>query len=452
MHQVLATKPLSDGKYRLKLNDGKDTFVHAVLDTGDTVQVPAKFSVIRISSEETPDHIKNPTIMSISKDNKDKFALIISYYQLLRPGEQVGAEIKNDDSNGNLPSHTQTTPEQNKSLNMQMRSPPVKTEESVSINGHQRQSVKRNLEMEMQGPSPKKPNVGATGPMPTHVVDSLTQWTNKHKIKVMIESKEKRRHIDRLNKDVQDCILTDESGSIKLTAWGHDDTAKLDKLIVGKTYLMENMKIQPVRERRFNVTKHDFELIWLPSTAVTGPLTSCPVQLSFSFTRIHDLQAAAADTEVSVLAWVRQAGEVLQFTARSSGRDLRKREVLLADSSGGGGASIALVLWAEDADTFSGQDKIIAIRKATVKEFNGVKNLNFSRGASYEEAPPCPELAELERWVKGARAAAREVVPSPGQAAPASGPLTTIQEIKDAMAEDKAEKKFVIAAFPVKVI
>ena len=76
MHQVLATKPLSDGKYRLKLNDGKDTFVHAVLDTGDTVQVPAKFSVIRISSEETPDHIKNPTIMSISKDNKDKFALI----------------------------------------------------------------------------------------------------------------------------------------------------------------------------------------------------------------------------------------------------------------------------------------------------------------------------------------------------------------------------------------
>jgi len=64
------------------LNDGKDTFVHAVLDTGGTVQVPAKFSVIRISSEETPDHIKNPTIMSISKDNKDKFALIISHYQL----------------------------------------------------------------------------------------------------------------------------------------------------------------------------------------------------------------------------------------------------------------------------------------------------------------------------------------------------------------------------------
>ena len=44
------------------------------------------------------------------------------------------------------------------------------------------------------------------------------------------------------------------------------------------------------------------------------------------------------------------------------------------------------------------------------------------------------------------------MVPSPGQAASASGPLTTIQEIKDAMAEDKAEKKFVIAAFPVKVI
>ena len=126
---------------------------------------------------------------------------------------------------------------------------------------------------------------------------------------------------------------------------------------------------------------------------------------------------------------------------------------MLADNSGGGGASINLVLWGDDAESFSHQDKIIAIKKANLKEFNGVKNLNYPRGGSLEVSPSCPELPDLEFWVAGMRDAIDIVTPGPGTLSGSApgGPVVTIQEIKDAMAEDRSEKKFTITGYPIKV-
>ena len=127
---------------------------------------------------------------------------------------------------------------------------------------------------------------------------------------------------------------------------------------------------------------------------------------------------------------------------------------MLADNSGGGtGASINLVLWGEEAETFSHQDKIVAIKKAQLKEFNGVKNLAYPRGGSMELSPLCPQLPDLELWVTGMREACELVTPvmGPLSGSAPGGPVATIQEIKDAMAEDRAEKKFTITGYPIKV-
>ena len=75
--------------------------------------------------------------------------------------------------------------------------------------------------------------------------------------------------------------------------------------------------MQPVRSPQFNPTKHHFELTWQNNTCVTGPITSAPVKTSYSFTVIHDLHTLEAGSEVDILAWVRQAGEMVQFTAKS---------------------------------------------------------------------------------------------------------------------------------------
>ena len=138
------------------------------------------------------------------------------------------------------------TPPTQRGVSNDVNGAPIKDSLCSSSNNNQRQSVKRNLESQMAGPSPKKPNTSESPALATHMVESLHTMINKYRIKVMVESKSPQRQINSRNfqGQVQDCILTDESGSIKLTAWQADNTAKMEKLIMGKTYLMESMKVQ----------------------------------------------------------------------------------------------------------------------------------------------------------------------------------------------------------------
>ena len=107
----------------------------------------------------------------------------------------------------------------------------------------------------------------------------------------------------------------------------------------------------------------------------------------------------------------------------------------------------------KEAEEFIDNDKIIAVRKARVKEFNGAKNIS---GGTIDVSPTCPEVADLDYWVSGMRDAINTLAPSqtqvPGtQSGLGAGVSVTIQEIKDAMAEDRAEKKFNITGYIVKV-
>ena len=176
------------------------------------------------------------------------------------------------------------------------------------------------------------------------------------------------------------------------------------------------------------------------------------VKVRYKFTKIQDIASLSSGSDVDILAWVRQTGDLVQFTAKS-GQDYKKRELLLADNSGPGGASISMVLWGKEAEEFSDNDKIIAVRKARVKEFNGAKNIS---GGTIDVSPTCSEVADLDYWVSGMRDAINIIAPSqsqvPGtQSGLGVGVSVTIQEIKDAMAEDRSEKKFNITGYIVKV-
>ena len=126
---------------------------------------------------------------------------------------------------------------------------------------------------------------------------------------------------------------------------------------------------------------------------------------------------------------------------------------MLADKSGGGNATISLVLWGEEAANFSDADKIIAFRKLALKEFNGVKNLSYGKSSSHEVDPSdLPEFADFETWVTQARVTNLQINPNQGAGGGDNdGPITCIQEIKDMLAEDRNEKKFTIVGYPVLV-
>jgi len=460
--QVLATRPLKNeaDKTRLKLTDGEQEYVHAIF-TSSTMPPPLKSSIIKISEEATPDGVNKHQVRYLAE--KKIYALIISHYTVLKQG--VGSPSSSNSNEENHPLN-QSTPTRNGSTSAlftppntssssgaSSNHPPPSKENSTSNGINNRTSVKRNLEQDLQGPSPKKVAVGGGDQsLATHSVMSLHSMSNKHKIKVIVESKSIRRTINTRNipnQVVQDCLLSDSSGNIKLTAWGHDDTTSLDRLIPGKTYFLENLTIRMIRDRKWNNSTSDHELTWNPRTIATGPLLNS-LKLEYKFKPIHELQDVSDGTDVDVLAWVKMASDVVQFTARS-GIEYKKREVLLADSSGGGNATISLVLWGEEAANFSDADKIIAFRKLALKEFNGVKNLSYGKSSSHEVDPSdLPEFADFETWVTQARVTNLQINPNQGAGGGDNdGPITCIQEIKDMLAEDRNEKKFTIVGYPV---
>ena len=446
--KVCAVKALKEpNKYRLKLNDGSDQFLtHAVFDLSPLLtrlSVPRKNSIIKISHDLTPPGVQKHTVRSISAD---KHALVFNHFTELSSTDDL------TDSGRNVLS----TPPQASASNNQLMPPPVKPS-TQSGPSSVRQGVKRNLESSFNNSVVKKPATESGTASATHTIDRLNNMvsSNKYIIKVVVESKGSQREIHSRNFEglVQDCILTDETGSIKLTAF-KNDALQLDQLMVGKSYLMEGMMIKPAN-KNFNQTNHDFELTWSQRTRSTGPLLSNTVQLRYNFTRIKDiLNMSDTGGVVDVLAWVRQTGDLHHFSSQA-GRELKKRELLLVDDSDVSGASITLVLWGEEAEQFEHPDQILAWRKVSVREFKGVKQLGLSREGSYSADCEAPD--NMRFWVEGMRQAIETISPTLSQPANTNqsnsveGDITCIQEIKETMVHNNQERRFIISGYIVKI-
>lgn len=101
-------------------------------------------------------------------------------------------------------------------------------------------------------------------------------------------------------------------------------------------------------------------------------------------------------TFLDVLGVCKEASEVQEFVARSSGRELKKREITLVDTSN---SSVGLTLWGDDAKNFDGFAKPVILLKATkVSEFSGGKTLNLIGGSTMKINPDIPEGHKLRGW------------------------------------------------------
>jgi len=455
--QVLGTKIISeDGKkIRMMLWDGMTEYKHAVLNqTGSTVPIPEKFSIIKVSDSDRPDSLM---AHHVTKLQDNKFALVIYHFTLVKKGSLVGVKISggaqsngHSQAEGNSPStlpRPQNTPPA-LSGSQSCRPPPAKV--APTPTNLQRQNVKRNLDTSFGSPAPKR----VIDSTPTHRVVDINPYINRYKLKVRVDNKSPIKKIEtvRFQGSVQDCTISDSSGSIKVTAFdgnGREATVHMDKLLPGSTYMMEGMQVKPISNPKWNTTGHNYELTWNQNTVVAGPVTDDPVQQTYKFVPISSLSTTPADTVVDVVAWVREAGDLIEFRSKAE-KDLKKREIVLADKSGGG-SSVNLVLWGNQAQEFSSADAIIAIKGAKINEFNGIKNISLGFSGTYEVAPKLPEVEELEAWASGLRGVVSQTSTQNTQGTRVAGEWSTLQEIKELLAENRSEKKFTVFACPIKI-
>jgi len=175
---------------------------------------------------------------------------------------------------------------------------------------------------------------------------------------------------------------------------------------------------------------------------VEGPLAGPPVQLNYNFVPLARVAELDEGAVVDVMGWVQDPGSATTFESRKSGREVTKREVVLADTTG----SLVLTLWAEKAKEFSSEGKVIAVRGAKVQEFQGVKNIQTSFGGSYEVEPNVEGVAELVAWGKEQRPTNNS-----GSVARLAGEVVTLSQVQDAVIQGRPESKFTVAASPTRI-
>ena len=438
--QVLGSKPLNGNaeKLRLKLWDGEVEMTQAVLclEGREDLDVPSQYSIIKLEGVRV-------------KQAGANWAAIISGYQMLRSGTKVGRKLEATPNQVWGPGLTDavTPPAASSQLASNLSTPAkARSTSSKPPTAPQLSQVKRNLAESFGSPEPKRL---ASGGQASHPVASITPFSNKFTLKVRVEQMGSPRRLNTRNfsGSVLDCVLTDASGQIKLTAWskdGQDDVTKMEAALKeGSTYLVSGGKVKMVQNTAYNSTGHQYDLTWNQFTRVEGPLAGETVQLNYKFVPLAQVASLDEGAVVDVIGWVQDQGSASTFESRKSGREVTKREVVLADTTG----TLVLTLWAEKAKEFKSAGKVIAVRGAKVQEFQGVKNIQTSFGGSYEVEPKVEGLAELVEW--GERQTPANA--NPGSVARLAGEVVTLSQVQEAVVQGRAESKFTVAASPTRI-
>lgn len=181
---------------------------------------------------------------------------------------------------------------------------------------------------------------------------------------------------------------------------------------VGKVYTISGARMK-VANAKFNTCKSSYELTLDPNSEIHLVDDTGDIQVqSFDFCKIGNLEHVPENTNVDVIAVVKEIGEVTSLTSKKTGQELLKSDLTLVDDTG---VQVRLTLWGNSAkearETLDG-NKVVAFRRARVSDYSG-KSLS---GGDIHIEPRIPETEALREWwtTQGSRGGAMKSLSSTG--------------------------------------
>ncbi|VDO45318.1 unnamed protein product, partial [Onchocerca flexuosa] len=234
----------------------------------------------------------------------------------------------------------------------------------------------------------------------------ITPYVNKWRICGVVTAKEDLRNIRTARRDMKvfNFELTDEEGGcIRIAAF--DDVAEKFYSIIqkGLMFYVSGGTIKQAN-KRFNTTGHDYEITVRNDSEIMPCLDREKIEqpkLSLSIVRLCNV-ANHIGEPIDVIAIVEKVNDIIQVTARSTGAQLEKRDIILIDTSE---TEITLTFWGEQARTYDKEieGQTIGIKGAFVKDFNGSLSLSTGSSSRIELNMECAETANLYRWYREIR-------------------------------------------------
>eukprot|EP00118_Oscarella_pearsei_P026443 m.309911 g.309911 ORF g.309911 m.309911 type:complete len:619 (+) comp48548_c0_seq1:47-1903(+) len=230
-------------------------------------------------------------------------------------------------------------------------------------------------------------------------IKSLNPYQTRWTIRARVTSKTSMKTWSNSRGDGQlfSVDLLDESDEIRATAFNEQAVKLFPLFEKGKVYLISRGQLRPAN-KRYTSIKNDYELTFSNDTTVElcSDFSGDLPEVQYDIVEIRKIEDVSKDSMIDVIGILKNVGDSVQITARSSGRQVTKRDLVLMDKTG----SVTSTIWGEDANTFEGEaGVVIAVKGARVSDFGG-RCLSVSSGGAIDLKPGIPEAMALREWYK----------------------------------------------------
>lgn len=191
--------------------------------------------------------------------------------------------------------------------------------------------------------------------------------------------------------------LVDESGEIRATIFRDLVDKYYDMIQVDKIYYISKCQVK-IANKQFSTLKNDYEMTFTGETIVQECHDADPSipQSQFNFIPIEKIAHINEGTFVDIIGICKTASDLMQFQAKNTGRELKKKTVMLVDQSN---STIELTLWGAEAENFDGSSQpVVALKGAKITEWGGGKSISTGVGSILKINPDIPESHRLRGW------------------------------------------------------
>nr|CAD7264523.1 unnamed protein product [Timema shepardi] len=383
--QILGSRKMggdaTSERYRLLLSDGRHLNSFAMLAT----QLNEKVISGELSDYTVVQINRHITSMINNSGKGEKRVMIILDLNVLAPGSQVGQKIG------------QPVPyiEGGSETGAQAAKPPPMP---------QQQMVSNKVMYGAKVPS-KTTNGPSKGSAPTpdndmkcQPISAVCPYNSAGRIKARVTLKTpiKTWSNARGEGKLFSLNLVDESGEIRATAFNESVDKFYESLEMNKVYFFSNYSVKPANKNFSNVN-HDYEITFNSSTQVSPCLNDSDVPTTqFNFVPINKIAENDPTSYVDVIGVCKNVGDVVTFTARTTNKELKKRDITLVDQSN---TSVSLTLWGSQAEEFDDTNQpVIAVKAGRINEFGGGRSVSMTQASIMLVNPDIPEAHRLKGW------------------------------------------------------
>ncbi|OIR57670.1 MAG: DNA replication factor A protein 1, partial [Amphiamblys sp. WSBS2006] len=200
-----------------------------------------------------------------------------------------------------------------------------------------------------------------------------------------------------------DVSVRDETGEIRITGFNNEVDAFYNILIYGDVYVFRCICVELVEHREGSEEfSNMYKCVFLEHSSMEtfeGDTENIP-GIEFSFRSIEEIERAKERDIVDVLGVVESVGEVGRIVIKSTMREMEKKEITIADSSG---LSIIVTLWSESMSFVSENDVgcVAAFKGVRVSKYDGIRLGTLFGITVIIVNPDLPGAKELRKWYAG---------------------------------------------------